>query len=136
MAVRMALLTTGLIWAMTSQDALAQFNSGVLAPRFDGMRQYNRRNTVSPYLNLVNLGGGTSGQAAANFSLPNYQTLVQPQIRARQQAMLRNQQLNQLQGQVQDLRTDMQQQQEQGVSYTGHPTRFMTYLHYYPQFGP
>ena len=136
MAIRSALVVSGLLLAFSTQNASAQFNFNLPGSQLGSIRQLTKRNTVSPYLNLINLGGGTPGQAAANFSLPNYQTLVKPQVQNRRLAQLRNRQLNNLQGQVQTLRTDIQRNQEEGAFSTGHPTRFMTYLHYYPQFGP
>lgn len=136
MAIRSALVVSGLLLAFSTQNASAQFNFKLPGSQLGSIHQLTKRNTVSPYLNLINLGGGTPGQAAANFSLPNYQTLVKPQVQNRRLAQLRNRQLNNLQGQVQTLRTDIQRNQEEGAFSTGHPTRFMTYLHYYPQFGP
>ena len=83
------------------------------------------RPTVSPYLNLL--------RVESSLSLPNYQTLVRPALEQRQQAAQQRSSIRQLQSRV----TNMQgqgagrNQREQGFA-TGHPSRFATYLHYYP----
>jgi len=127
-------LAVGVFFASECQPVAAQFGGIGLPNRTDiGSRQrINRTPTVSPYLNLVNLSGSSASEVAAAFSLPNYQTLVRPQIDQRQSDQFRRNQLNDLQGQVHMLRTDMLQQQQQGEIFTGHPTRFMTYSHFYP----
>ncbi len=59
-------------------------------------RAINRsRPRTSPYLSLLQTSGGALG-----FGVPNYQALVQPQLRQNRQNNQVNRQLNQLQGQV------------------------------------
>ncbi len=85
------------------------------------------RPTVSPYLNLVRRDG--------SLGASNYQTLVRPQLEARQNAFRQQQTINNVQRQVNTLQTDFRQSQALGTRQTGHPTRFMTYSHYYPSLG-
>ena len=111
---------------------LAQRNEGVAQtynPRGAGVAYQTRsflynRPTVSPYLNLT--------RASSAYSA-NYQTLVRPQVEARERAMAENRHMAQLQQQVAEVRRNYQRQQSgNGQRATGHPTRFMTYLNYYP----
>lgn len=84
------------------------------------------RPTVSPYLNLLRTESSTA--------MPNYHTLVRPEVENRQEAARQAMAIRQLQSNV----TSMQGQigGQRGAQFsTGHPTRFMTYLHYYPGLG-
>lgn len=87
------------------------------------------RPTVSPYLQLVqNNGNGQIGRGSI------YQTQVRPQIEARQRAKQQQQQIKQVQQQLNTVRRDYQSSTGGRMS-TGHPTRFMSYSHYYPSLG-
>ena len=88
------------------------------------------RPTVSPYLNLVRRDGFGG--------VTNYQTLVRPQLEAREAAPFQQAELSRVQQQlaVQQRTLDsVQQQRAQRVFSTGHPTRFMNLRQYYPGFG-
>jgi hypothetical protein len=83
------------------------------------------RPTVSPYLNLL--------RAESAISAPNYHTLVRPALEHRQQAAQQQSSISQLQSRVTNMQGQMASRNRgQGGFTTGHPSRFMTYLHYYP----
>lgn len=82
------------------------------------------RPTVSPYLNLVR-------DQSQSFGAPNYQTLVRPALEQRELARAQERQVANLQQQIGTMQGDIRRAQS-GVISTGHPTRFMTYLHFYP----
>jgi hypothetical protein len=90
----------------------------------DGVNQFNPRPTVSPYLNLLQGGGGA-------INLPQYQTLVRPFLD--QQAVNQNNAFNSqlLSRQVNSLQTQVNRNQFSPGRATGHPTRYMNYSHYY-----
>lgn len=84
------------------------------------------RPTVSPYLNLLRPQGGVG--------VPNYQSLVRPQ--------LQQERTNQIQErQIQSLQNRMYQGPSrsvgspQDIRSTGHVTRFMNHSSYYPALG-
>lgn len=85
------------------------------------------RPTVSPYLNLT--------RRETEFSSPNYQTLVRPALEQRDYDAQQSASVRRLQSQVVNLQGQMalSQQRQRGQFSSGHPTRFFTYLHYYPQ---
>jgi hypothetical protein len=84
------------------------------------------RPTVSPYLNLLNPAGAVG--------LPNYFTLVRPQIDQRAGLSQQAAQLQQLNRQV-SANTRRSRQGPEQVRSTGHPTQFMYYGQYYRQLG-
>ena len=83
------------------------------------------RPTVSPYLNLL--------RRESALTPPNYHTLVRPALEARQRAAQQEGQIRQLQARVVNMQgqSALRGRQREGFT-TGHPVRFMTYLHYYP----
>lgn len=83
------------------------------------------RPTVSPYLNLL--------RTESEITLPNYHTLVRPQLEGRQDVEKQQVAIRQLQSHVSSIQGRMAR--ERNEFGTGHPTRFMTYLHYYPALG-
>lgn len=85
------------------------------------------RPTVSPYLNLLNPAGAVG--------LPNYFTLVRPQIEQRAGLSQQAAQLQQLNRQVSANTRRSRSGQQQQVRSTGHPTQFMYYGPYYRQLG-
>jgi hypothetical protein len=85
------------------------------------------RPTVSPYLNLARDPTGV---------LPNYFTLVRPELEARDRAARQERELQRLRSQLTGLQSEVRQAQESGRLSTGHPTRFMTYFHFYPGLAP
>lgn len=87
------------------------------------------RPTVSPYLNLL--------RTQSSLAPPNYQTLVRPANERRQQAARQQASINRLQSRVTNMQGQMAaRNRQQGSGFvTGHPSRFMTYLHYYPSLG-
>lgn len=122
-ASRILVATCFLLVAGAAQQASAQYNPFQI-DNLARQQQYQlTRPTVSPYLNLLNL----NNQQA---SLPNYQTLVRPQLDQRQESQQQQRQIRQLNQQVSNI--DRRSLNNQQGSATGHPTRFMTYSHYYP----
>jgi TolA-binding protein len=123
------LIALGLIGAVSTfpERAHAQFiPRGTNASR--ATRDYVlNRPTVSPYLNLLRAGTGYDA---------NYQTLVRPALQNRQQARQQQSSINQLQSRVTNMQGQMvSERRQQGSRFsTGHPTRFMVYLHYFPPF--
>jgi hypothetical protein len=84
---------------------------------------YNRP-TVSPYLNLLQ---------SNRFGISNYQTLVRPMIEQREASIQNQANIQQLQQQFQSGQAAaMRRGSSGGARSTGHPSRFFTYLHYYP----
>ena len=87
------------------------------------------RPTVSPYLNLLRVEGP--------FSAPNYQTMVRPALEQRQDAARQQASINQLQSRVTNMQGQLAARSQGGQEFaTGHPSRFATYLHYYPGLQP
>ncbi len=83
------------------------------------------RPTVSPYLNLL--------RQESQVSAPNYQTLVRPQLESRQQASRQQATINRIQARVTNMQGQMAARSRGREGFaTGHPVRFMTYLHFYP----
>jgi hypothetical protein len=83
------------------------------------------RPTVSPYLNLLNTD---------RFGVSNYQTLVRPLIEQREAAQQNQANIQQLQQQFQTAQMSAARRGSSGgPRSTGHPSRYFTYLHYYPQ---
>jgi hypothetical protein len=122
-------MKTRLIWmvvgilSFAGSPALAQLDpAGSLY--YDSI--YNRP-TVSPYLNLLNPG------AAAN-SVPNYFTLVKPQLEQRAALTQQRSEISRLNRQVSAGPRRSQRQQSQ-IRSTGHATQFMYYGPYYRQMG-
>ena len=120
------------IWGllmMAPQRADAQLPSASNPRTFVQKYLYNRP-TVSPYLNLLRFDQRDSG-------IPNYQTLVRPMLEQRERNRAAQKDISRLQSQVGSLRSDfVRSQQNQAGFRTGHPTRFMTYSHFYPAFAP
>jgi len=80
--------------------------------------------TVSPYLNLLQQN---------QFGLPTYQTLVRPQIEARNAIVRQERSLQQLQQEVQQGRSSQFRSRNSGTNrrFTGHQTFFSNTLQYY-----
>ena len=64
--------------------------------------------------------------------MPNYHTLVRPAVESRRQTAEQALQIRGLQSNVTNMRGRLAGQSRGSQFSTGHPTRFMTYLHYYP----
>ena len=89
--------------------------------------QISSRPTVSPYLNLI-MGNSTAS------GLPAYHTQVRPQLEARDRNRQQARQISGMQQQISRVQNDVTRMGNTGgLRTTGHPTRFMNYLHYYPQ---
>jgi hypothetical protein len=86
------------------------------------------RPTVSPYLNLL--------RPESETAMPNYQTLVRPVVERRRQASRQAATIGRLQSRVTNMQGQMAGQRRGSQFTTGHPSRFMSYLHYYPSLGP
>ena len=84
------------------------------------------RLTVSPYLNLL--------RAESEVTMPNYHTLVRPAVESRRHTAEQATQLRRLQSNVTTMQGKLGGNGRGSNFSTGHPTRFMTYLHYYPSF--
>lgn len=117
MKKRLLAITTAILLGAGVQFAQAQ-------QPFSNVQQ---QPTVSPYLNLLNRQGQ---------GLPNYQTLVRPQIRTDQEFARQQGQLSQIQRRQAGLAAGGAFG-PRGISTqirgTGHITRFMDYSHYFPQ---
>jgi hypothetical protein len=122
MKTRIVLLVAGIL-GLAASSASAQLDpAGSLY--YDSI--YNRP-TVSPYLNLLNPG------AAAN-SVPNYFTLVKPQLEQRAALTQQRSEISRLNREVSAGPRRSQRQQSQ-IRSTGHATQFMYYGPYYRQLG-
>lgn len=117
--IRMIACAIGLL-AVIQADAFAQ-RGGIYQ---DGVNPYNSRPTVSPYLNLLQGGGGA-------LNLPQYQTLVRPFLE--QQAINDRNAFNSqtMRQQINSLQTQVNRNQFAPGRATGHPTRYMNYSHFY-----
>ena len=92
------------------------------------MNFWSGENVSERYSDLRNrVSTGISG------TLSTYQAIVRPQLERREQAVIEQRQHQDLQRQVQALRHDFDLNMERNGVATGHPTRFMTYSHYYPR---
>jgi len=110
--------------ASQSQEASAQIGTRNRPGSF--IQSYiSNRPTVSPWLNLLRNDGGIN-------NISNYQTLVRPLLEQRQQASMQTRQISQLQSQVASQRSQAAQQSQTGVRPTGHPTRYLNYLQFFP----
>ncbi len=116
-------VAVAILW---EQPANAQLRgSWLTSPRQFSERYLYNRPTVSPYLNLLNQQSTTGA--------PNYFTQVRPLLEQREQARRQTGALQQLQRQVTNVRQDLNRRTGPNAArVTGHPTRFMTYSHYYP----
>jgi len=113
--IRLALLTGCL--------ALAAINRAE-AQGYSGYGDTYARPTVSPYLNLL--------RGSGEGNLPNYYTLVRPQLQARAAAFQQQQSIQNLQRQINSLpRRDRISGVSGEIRTTGHPTVFQNYSHYY-----
>lgn len=112
-SLAMALVAAAAFFA-ASNSASAQFIN-------PGLNYINSRPTVSPYLNLLNNN---------SLGFPNYQTLVRPEIDARDAIVRQGASLQQLQQQFRES-SGGGRQYAPGQSRTGHGSRYMNYSHYY-----
>lgn len=85
---------------------------------------YNRP-TVSPYLNLTRTD---TGQIQ-----PNYHALVRPQLEMRQQQAAQSAHIQKLNRGVEQIQSQQIRSEKERQLATGHPSRFFTYLHFYPE---
>jgi hypothetical protein len=86
------------------------------------------RPTVSPYLNLLRPQGGVG--------IPNYQSLVRPEMQQRRTNQLQERQISQLQNKVyQGPSSTTNNGSPQEIRTTGHVTRFMNHSSFYPALG-
>jgi|GEM_PF-4154061 len=126
--------------AIANQEASAQFAQQNRARSFGAFSQANSgfrsaasqilsRPTTSPYLALVNLNGQGGG---ALDNSRNYFTQVKPALDRQRQQQQQQLQIQNIQRNVTQMRSQAAQRNVTGPRGTGHPTRFNTYLHYYP----
>lgn len=117
-------IVVALVFGAVSDEVSAQNASRDFNRNF-----YYNRPTVSPYLNLIT-------QAQSTGFAPIYQNVVRPQMEAREAQLRQDSDISRIQSQLSQMRADYGRQQNQsGQVSTGHPSRFMTYLHYYPTMG-
>jgi hypothetical protein len=131
-----AVLAAGLVLLAGHHPAHAQFSSQSARSIRNATRNYlYNRPTVSPYLNLTTRD--------ANVGMPNYFTMVRPQIEQRENEVMRQRQSAQMQAQIDQVQAQVRESQQQaagmmltgrvGWSARGYP-RFGTHLNYYPGF--
>ena len=128
------LLITGLVIATCSfaSEAHAQFAEQNRITQYSGgfrssTSQILNRSTVSPYLALTDL----NGQGGVDTSR-NYFTQVRPALDRQQQQRTQQVQLQNIQRNVTQMRSEAARRNSGGARATGHPTRFNYYLQYYP----
>jgi hypothetical protein len=126
--------------AVFANDAFAQYGTPssasslrYLNPASNAAQNILNRPTVSPYLNLLGSNGLATGPA-------RYQTLVRPQLEARQTEMRNTARFSSLQQDIQRVSTavggiGMQQSQQQYPFVTGHPSVYLNGSHFYPGLG-
>ena len=90
------------------------------------VRYQPSRPTISPYLNLLRRDVGR---------IPNYHTLVRPQIQQYQNNQLQQYQLQQQQTAIQSNRQQILRVGEAAIAPTGSGAGFRNYSHYYPGLG-
>jgi hypothetical protein len=116
---RTAMLLGGFLAVVQSGALLAQPPVGQAPPA----RYEPARPTVSPYLNLLRRDIGP---------IPNYHTLVRPQLQQREHQQ-RQQIVNaQRQGDIRTLNRRVLELTEPSVAATGAGGGFRNYSHYYP----
>lgn len=122
-----------LLLAVPSMAQSGALSARQYATRGSAIGNVLSRPTVSPYLRLLqNQGNPQTG--FGNVSAV-YQTQVRPMVQQRQQAAQQQQQMNRMQSQLNQVRQQYTQPNS-GLMTTGHPTRFMSYSHYYyPSLG-
>ena len=126
LAITVAALMTGTL-LLSPRPAFAQGGISISNPANYISRRIMSMDTVSPYLNLLRFDRTGAGQ------LPNYHTLVRPELERREQARRQDVAINRLQRQADlSMQRTLRQRGASGLASTGHPTRFMNYLHYYP----
>jgi len=116
-----------------AQPARSSYSAGASMKQGGGDLPFTntnyRRPTVSPYLNLQQLG--TNPLVAQNV----YQTMVQPQVQQQQQQIeqiSQRRQMQKLQNQVQQIGRDTSGRQiDESIRATGHRATYMNYSHYY-----
>jgi len=138
---RILIAFTLLAASTVAESAYGQFTQQNRVQNFSGSRfVYNytargsilNRPTTSPYLAMTDISGRGINSAQSYF------TQVRPQLenQIRQRRQQRN--INNLQRNVSSINTAISRaaaNNRRGARITGHPTRFATYLNYYPGFG-
>jgi len=105
-----------LMFVLFCRESFAQMNTRDIL-----RNNVMNRPTVSPYLQLT--------RRNAN-GVSNYHTQVRPQLEARSARRQQDASISQLRQQISRVQNRQRRTQTQGFA-TGHPTRFMNYLHYY-----
>ena len=138
---RILIAFTLLAASTVAESAYGQFTEQRNAQSYSGNRfTYNytargsilNRPTTSPYLAMTDISGRGINSSQSYF------TQVRPQLenQIRQRRQQRN--MNNLQRNVSSINMAISRAaatNRQGVRTTGHPTRFASYLNYYPGFG-
>lgn len=122
-----------------TNTAFGQFSQQQRVSNFSAFSQNNtgyrstatqilNRSTTSPYLALTDLNG-----QGVDFSR-NYFTQVRPALQRQQQQQQQSRQIQAIQQNVSQIRSQAARQNVTGARGTGHPTRFNSYFQYYPGF--
>lgn len=128
--------------SIANQEASAQFAQQTRISNFSAFSSGNSgfqstasqilsRPTTSPYLALVNL----DGQGGNLDNSRNYFTQVKPALDRQRQQQTQRLQIQNIQRNVTQMRSQAAQQNVSGPRGTGHPTRFQHYFQYYPGLG-
>jgi hypothetical protein len=126
----LAVLPVGTTWGQVFNRNSGSFSSYAQArvdTRYSSRSTILNRPTVSPYLALTNLD--SVGNVDASY---NYFTQVRPMLQNREQTERQQRSIARLQRDVQSVSSRVRQSSQPGLRATGHPTRFNSYLHYYP----
>lgn len=118
-AIISALALWGLVLCSAADAQLPQ----TAPPAGNTFGQAPRRPTVSPYLQLLR---------PEALEVPNYQTLVRPQIEMREAEAQNQRAIQQLQQEVANASPTMRTGASYMVRPTGHSSQFLNYLHFYP----
>ncbi len=115
------------VLALGSNDARGQYVSPVSSRLAKtALNDHADRPTVSPYLNLLRVDN-------QDFALPTYHTLVRPQLERRSESIQQQRTIRQLQSNLATLQQQVAQPDDSQRNTTGHPSQFMTFLHYFPR---
>lgn len=123
-----------------AQEASAQGGLSIPSLSFTQSFLSSSRSTTSPYLALA-----FNRQTGQNFGNPGvYQNRVRPRLDALRKERAQSQRIGSIQNQINQLNRPLTRSStarrgpsdsQQALVPTGHPTGFMTYLHYYPAAG-
>ena len=114
------------IYVVSSEQAVAQIGLG--SARGFTSQFLSRKSTVSPYVQLGFANSRSVRNPAQGLAI--YQNQVRPQLQARQRQRERDLRIQSVQTNVNQISRGMQRSSATPGT-TGHPTRFMAFLHYF-----